>query len=642
MSETETSSSTRLLRCLYVCAILVIIGCTQRVAQAEPARPVLISQANSTRAIAFEATIFTPEPFSVTSSSPIYDADRRTRVMLFARNLLLQPGEDLSVITADAEDAMGRHYSLKVEYVGPVPGQEWISQITLRLNDNLGNAGDVLVGISYRGVVSNRVRLGIGHTGGGPPDDEPLRVLEYDGAPQNVDFGPFWQAEVDLPKFFWEFWAMPGENAYARYLLSDGYGGAHALLFGFFDAGDPQRYSLYGNIYNGTSITTFNSDDGPAPGEWAHLAIGWDGRYIITYYDGVPVGRTAFAGPRRTPGPAGGGGRLYIGGSDHNNLIGKIAQVRGYEGLNPLEEVSGNRRSTSAFAPETFFTLTGNGSSRASFLINFFHPGRTVTDSASSRVGVLRGGTDIFFGSTPPPLSRFIVDPTAPNAPSFGAPAVVVDKPRSAPAGARIFDSFSRRSSTFAFNGTGGLGSTEGGSEGPQVWRFGGPNEKFYGPTIFGILNGRAVTLSGGPGIAWVTSGSTTGNLEVRVDRRGQASSGVQTGLCFRVKDGSNFFFAYTGDSETDPFNTSTFNLGYFDNGARVTLAKGLPIPNGWTTLRVVTSNTGHIVVYVDDTGIYSVKIDALKDETGAGLYNDLNGLALTNRWDNFRVQDAP
>src|SRR5207245_1287136 len=40
-----------------------------------------------------------------------------------------------------------------------------------RLNDNLGDVGDVLIGITYHGMTSNRVRVGIGHVGGGPPDD---------------------------------------------------------------------------------------------------------------------------------------------------------------------------------------------------------------------------------------------------------------------------------------------------------------------------------------------------------------------------------------------------------------------------------------------------------------------------------------
>src|SRR5260370_37197115 len=35
----------------------------------------------------------------------------------------------------------------------------------------MADVGDVLIGISYHGLQSNRVRVGIGHVGDGPPDD---------------------------------------------------------------------------------------------------------------------------------------------------------------------------------------------------------------------------------------------------------------------------------------------------------------------------------------------------------------------------------------------------------------------------------------------------------------------------------------
>jgi len=93
---------------------------------------------------------------------------------------------------------------------------------------------------------------------------------------------------------------MPGSNAGATYMLSDGYGGAHALLFGVgsFNSSEPNRYELLGNIFDGVRFDNyFGSDQGPAPGEWAHFAVGWDGQNIITYYNGVPVGKTPFAVP---------------------------------------------------------------------------------------------------------------------------------------------------------------------------------------------------------------------------------------------------------------------------------------------------------------------------------------------------------
>jgi hypothetical protein len=76
-------------------------------------------------------------------------------------------------VTAEAEDAVLFHYPLTVEYVSAVPGFPWMTAVVVRLNDNLGDVGDVLVGITYQGMLSNRVRIGIGHVGGGPPDDPP-------------------------------------------------------------------------------------------------------------------------------------------------------------------------------------------------------------------------------------------------------------------------------------------------------------------------------------------------------------------------------------------------------------------------------------------------------------------------------------
>src|SRR5207253_7174163 len=118
---------------------------------------------------------------------------------------------------------------------------------------------------------------------------------------------------------------MPGTNSYARYMISDGFGGAHALLFGFIGDSTGKRYSLSGNVWNGSTAIQFGSDDGPAPGEWGHYAVGWDGNYIFTYFNGVPVGLIPFGGPRLPGGSDNGAGRLFIGGSDHNNFMGRIA-----------------------------------------------------------------------------------------------------------------------------------------------------------------------------------------------------------------------------------------------------------------------------------------------------------------------------
>lgn len=149
-----------------ICFVVLLEPQKARLASA----PTLIAKDNSTRAVALESTTFLSEPFAATS--PVqFSQDNRTRVILFASNLNLLQGDTAASVTADAEDGNHIHYPLTVEYIGSVPNFSWMTAVTVRLNDNLGDVGDVLVGINLHGALSNRVRIGIGHVGGGPPDD---------------------------------------------------------------------------------------------------------------------------------------------------------------------------------------------------------------------------------------------------------------------------------------------------------------------------------------------------------------------------------------------------------------------------------------------------------------------------------------
>jgi len=158
---------------LFCLAVLVWSTGKAKAGRALPintAAPVLLTSPNSTRAVAVDSVTLMAEPFP--PNAPIqFGPDARTRVMLFATNLALQVGEDASVVTAEAEDGASLRYQLSVEAVVPVPDCPGITAVVVRLNDNLGDVGDVLIGITYHGMTSNRVRVGIGHIGGGPPDD---------------------------------------------------------------------------------------------------------------------------------------------------------------------------------------------------------------------------------------------------------------------------------------------------------------------------------------------------------------------------------------------------------------------------------------------------------------------------------------
>ena len=897
------SSARILIARLFCCGVLVAAFFATAKSQTRPL--VLLSEETSTRALALESVTWSREPFPLNSLIS-WSPDPRTRVIVFALNLELQSGDDFASVIADAEDGLHRHHTLTVESAGPVRGQEWMSGLTLRLSDDLSDVGDVLVRVAYKGRVSNRVRVGIGHIGGGLPNDagskptspyllrgtviadgaplpgavmtlqgngselsevtddegeyliatiggdyllsvskpfydfnpttkavsnlsqpidridfsgsrqvrtiqgrvisqaggvegavvklqetgatsisdasgnysfpglkagfdytvsvtkedyvfepatvvvplidgnrqldlhgnphvfltgrvvdengrgifgvkfnisgtqsgvvatapdgaysflvtafgsytltpwkeqdyynftpgsatltagsnsrvaefkallnasvSPSYVLEFDGSPKTVDYsmtlpGPdynlFWPDGEDFGHFFWEFWAMPGDNAAATYMISDGYGGAHAILYGVsnFSQSEPGRYQLVGNVWNGKLLTTFGSDDGPAPNEWGHFAAGWDGANIVTYFNGVPVGKTPFVGPRITPGGIQGCGRLLIGGSDHSNFRGRIAQVRGFERNNPREADNGV---FGTFRPETVFSVDGN------LLSYFFRPANSIADLSlfgqfgRQHSGLLRSTLNgVLYPCDGCPLPQFVVDPTAPdfahpNNP--GLPPDSVDTPAPVPGGALIFDSFTRRNSTYALAGLGGLGSTEGGSAGIRTWQ---TNQAPGQPKPFGILNARAVLLANATALAWIDAPPGVTDLDIRVNRHaGFWGSGQNTGLSFRVTDAANYFFAYSSDDSVSS-QPQKLTVGYFAAGVRSDLTSGVSLPASWKTLRVVTAALGEIRVYADSTLLYSTTSNLFSTRTGVGLFNHAAGLGLTNRWDNFTV----
>ena len=313
--------------------------------------------------------------------------------------------------------------------------------------------------------------------------------------------------------------------------------------------------------------------------------------------------------------------------------------MRGYEYRNPREEAPGSV--ARSFAPQTVFEPEGN-------LLSWYFRStpRAVADLSRgydglSHAGWLRGTiTGIIFCCEACPPPAFVIDPSAPNFVTGTPPQpVLVQPPPAMPGGALIFDSFSRTNSTLILGGRGGLGSSEGGSGGAKVWQNNG-NPGLHQP--FGILNGRAVLLGNDTSVAWIATVSVSGSLDVRVDRRtGRWGSGINTGLSFRVIDGQNFFFAYTTETDGAP-GSQILKVGYYANGQRVDFTTGSAMPSTWLTLRAVTYANGVLLVFADNTLVYSTNSSIMATATGAGLYNNSAGLGLVNRWDNFTVFNAP
>ena len=122
--------------------------------------PVLLTEENSARAIALDSVTWVRDPFPPVAAHNL-SPDRRTRISLFAVNMGAEPVPSAAAVTARAEDSRGRAYPLTVEFVGRVPGFDWLTQVVVKLPDDLTTAGDVWVSISLHGVASNKALVGI-------------------------------------------------------------------------------------------------------------------------------------------------------------------------------------------------------------------------------------------------------------------------------------------------------------------------------------------------------------------------------------------------------------------------------------------------------------------------------------------------
>src|SRR5437868_829176 len=247
-------------------ASVVLIACGALInASASPGlTPSVFSvSSSSTRAVVLESVSMRNEPFSLNSEGNFSPADSRTRITLFGTNLEFLQGEVASALTADAQDAAGTIYPLKVEYVGTVPNFDGIYMVVLRLNDNMtSNLGDVLVRLSLHGMASNRVRVAIGQIGGGPADDSapnpapatppgaatPLTLAQY----QAQYNSPSFPSDSDLRRFLEQAsWGGRGDDVDFSHLRAIGIAAYINEQFNmppqFIDASTDPKFSLASN-----------------------------------------------------------------------------------------------------------------------------------------------------------------------------------------------------------------------------------------------------------------------------------------------------------------------------------------------------------------------------------------------------------
>jgi beta-glucanase (GH16 family) len=124
--------------------------------------PVVMSDDSSGHAIAFDSETWLREPFPIVNGINI-SQDHRTRLALFVANLDLMPGDDASVVTAQAEDSQGNIFPLTVEAVGRVPQFDWMTEVIVKLPDELGSLDQASVSVKARGLSSNKAVVAIAH-----------------------------------------------------------------------------------------------------------------------------------------------------------------------------------------------------------------------------------------------------------------------------------------------------------------------------------------------------------------------------------------------------------------------------------------------------------------------------------------------
>jgi hypothetical protein len=205
-----------------ILALIVLIAGSRCVGAQSP---VLLTQENSSRAATLDSVTQVAEPLPVVTINNL-EQYHRTRVSLFGINLTLMPNENFTAVTANARDSRSKNYNLPVEFVGQVPALNWLTQVVVKLPDELANAGDVWVSVTLRGQTSNEVVFNI------KQQVEPRLVTlqhrsstvdNYADACFSFEFGVNGAANVNLVRNDWDilFGNSPDKDIFTVSMVGD-------------------------------------------------------------------------------------------------------------------------------------------------------------------------------------------------------------------------------------------------------------------------------------------------------------------------------------------------------------------------------------------------------------------------------------
>jgi uncharacterized protein (DUF1800 family) len=150
--------------------------------------PILLSEADSTRALTEISTTKVRRTNQLKfQSGKTFSLD--SQAVLYVTNIELLKDETENAFRVYVEDSKGRQYRFPVLDLQPVKGFDGVFALTVKLHDEIGywqppsENGDVLVSVTWRGLTSNRVRLGLGKAGGEIKDDKGAVPTPISGVP---------------------------------------------------------------------------------------------------------------------------------------------------------------------------------------------------------------------------------------------------------------------------------------------------------------------------------------------------------------------------------------------------------------------------------------------------------------------------
>ena len=119
-----------------------------------PQGPILLTEDNSLQALALDSVHMTRDPFPLTNTN-YFGPDKQTRIKLLVVDLDLYNAETLSIVSVQAVDSSAIAFDLPVEDLRKVPGTPWMSQLTVRLPNNISVPNVLTLTVTARGLASN-------------------------------------------------------------------------------------------------------------------------------------------------------------------------------------------------------------------------------------------------------------------------------------------------------------------------------------------------------------------------------------------------------------------------------------------------------------------------------------------------------